>query len=210
MVPWLPRSMTTVLEAPVPYIIGLSTSVPFDASAVDGLVLDVDNDRCRVTSIYPLLPASVQLCNNLSPILSKHFAPSAGVARAAFDPTPEQSTAAIQGKKRHGGAPLWSLTLFAVSLCFKAYAGWLCSKLMTHFEAHTECVSSKVSRCLFSRLGFLFALNNVQTLRESFLPTVTAANAGFVNAWLQTQHVASLMAPLFQKRTDEAKTGHAL
>ncbi len=97
MVPWLPRSMTTVLEAPVPYIIGLSTSVPFDATSVDGLVLDVDNDRCRVTSIYPLLPASVQLCNNLSPILTKHFSTSGAVARAAFDPTPEQSTAAIQG-----------------------------------------------------------------------------------------------------------------
>jgi hypothetical protein len=92
LVPCLPRSMSGALEAPVPYLIGVGSNITITTSMVDGLILDCDTDRCLVTTIYPLLPASVQLCNNLEPILTKQF-PNAGAQNTrtfAFDPTPEK------------------------------------------------------------------------------------------------------------------------
>lgn len=166
VIPWLPRDMVTALEAPVPYFIGLHADVRVAVASVDGLVVDCDTDRCQVTSVYPLLPASTQLCSNLSPILSRHF-PRSGAAApisAALDPTPEQGTAAVQ-----------------VSLCFKAYVGWLVSKLETHFAAHAECVDSR-------------------SLRDSFLPTVSSGNRAFVSAWMQTQHVSTIVHHWLQER----------
>ena len=160
LIPVLPESMKTVLSAPVPYLIGLSSpNIKLNPNeiSVDGVVCDIDVDKVYIMSKYPLLPAYEQLHSNLKLVCGKSFSRTSNSSsfRNAFDALPEQKSTSLQ-----------------CFVCFKSYTSWLTGKVTEHFKSSDP------------------PPKNPKELRQSFLPGVTQQNRPFVDAFLSNQNFA--------------------
>ena len=175
LVPTLPESMATALQAPVPFIIGITSNpdrAPIRIGSLDGIVVDLDRDKVTSLSSYAALPALTQLANNLAPILQKHFVvvgASSTAPRPPFDPSQDQKMAALQA--------------FA---CFRAYNTWLIGKVMIFIDSTDEDLTLK-------------------QLKPAFLKTVTAVNRSFVETWIHSQNMTVYLECELQKRRQVQK-----
>lgn len=134
LVPVLPHSMQTALMAPVPFIIGItSTTIKIEELNLDGILVDADFDKVYFTSKFPVLPASNQLYNNVAPLVTKSFPQHSRTShRPAFDPSADQKAASLQ-----------------VASCFKAFNTWLIGKLMIHIDSNSDITNTKALRASF-------------------------------------------------------------
>ncbi|KAL6052934.1 DENN (AEX3) domain containing protein [Balamuthia mandrillaris] len=76
MIPLLPQTLWEFVEAPVPYILGITEALPPDRCPKDAIVFDLNNDKITARDMPPPLPLLKEFRKKFKPYqkaIAKHF-----------------------------------------------------------------------------------------------------------------------------------------
>eukprot|EP01114_Cavostelium_apophysatum_P012324 TRINITY_DN2744_c0_g1_i3.p1 TRINITY_DN2744_c0_g1~~TRINITY_DN2744_c0_g1_i3.p1 ORF type:complete len:611 (+),score=131.35 TRINITY_DN2744_c0_g1_i3:35-1867(+) len=158
LIPILPRKLSDILGAPVPYIVGIQAA---DVENVDSVIINLDKNTVKHPQVdLQRLPEAKKLLQNLQP---QHY--SLRKDAATYN--------AIDFHNPFTTSPEEYQTAQSILDSLHAYTFWLVSKIRTHY--HSSNVDLQVVR-------------NREHLNETFVESVSSYNKEFIKTFLSTQH----------------------